>query len=275
MTTSIWDVVTRALEEDGPDITSEAIFEPDERGRAQLMMKADGVIAGLPIAQYTFTHVEPSARFTMHVEDGASVKRGDVIADIESTMIGLLSAERTALNILQRASGIATITRRYVDAIAGTAAKIYDTRKTAPGLRLLDKYAVRCGGGENHRMRLSDMFLVKDNHIDRAGGIDAAMNPIYENGPPSEPIMVEVRNYAELNQAMQWMPTYILLDNMTPDQIRQCVERARGYPFELEASGGITLENVREYAETGVQRISIGALTHSVTALDISMLMVA
>jgi len=271
--TTIWDIVPRALEEDLPDITSEAIFKPDERGRAELVMKADGVIAGLPLAEYTFKYVEASSQLSAKVQDGAIVKRGDVIAEIESTVIALLSGERTALNILQRGSGIATLTRRYVDAVAGTTAKIYDTRKTAPGLRLLDKYAVRCGGGENHRQGLHDMYLVKDNHIDRAGSIDAALNQIYETGHPSEGVMIEVRNRTELEQAMQWMPDYILLDNMTPDQIRECVERTRGYEIELEASGGITLENVRQYAETGVHRISIGALTHSVTALDISMRM--
>jgi nicotinate-nucleotide pyrophosphorylase (carboxylating) len=270
-----YDIVAWALDEDLPDITSEAIFRPDERGRAQLVMKADGVIAGLTLAEYTFMRVESSSKFTAHVKDGDAVKIGDVIADIESTVIGLLSAERTALNLLQRGSGIATTTRRYVEAVAGTRAKIYDTRKTMPGLRKLDKFAVRCGGGENHRMSLNDMYLVKDNHIDRAGSIDAALNPIYETGHPDEGIMVEVRNTTELRQAMQWMPDYILLDNMTPAQIRECVEITDGYEIELEASGGITLENVRQYAETGVHRISIGALTHSVTALDISMRMVA
>jgi len=270
--TSFHDIVARALEEDLPDITSEAIFEPGDRGHAQLVMKADGVIAGLLVAQYVFERLDDTTMVTAHVEDGDQVKRGDIVLDVESTVLALLGGERTALNILQRASGIATATRRYVDAIAGTSAKIYDTRKTAPGLRHLDKYAVKAGGGENHRFGLHDMFLVKDNHIDRAGSIDAALQKIYATGL-SAPVMVEVRNIDELKQALAWNPSFILLDNMTPAQMRECVECARGSDSELEASGGITLENVRQYAETGVHRISIGALTHSVVALDISMRM--
>jgi nicotinate-nucleotide pyrophosphorylase (carboxylating) len=170
---------------------------------------------------------------------------------------------------MQRASGIATATRRYVDAVAGTGAKIYDTRKTVPGLRLLDKYAVAAGGGENHRLGLHDMFLIKNNHIDRAGSITAAVQRIRARRAV-QPIMIEVRDDRELGEALSLKPDFIMLDNMTPDQLRRCVERAAGR-VPLEASGGITLENVREVAETGVDRISIGAITHSVRALDISM----
>jgi len=183
----------------------------------------------------------------------------------------LLSGERTALNLLQRASGIATATRRYVDAIAGTRAKIYDTRKTAPGLRALDKYAVVCGGGENHRIGLFDMFLIKNNHVDRAGSIRAAVERIHARNKPQR-IMVEVRDMTELEEAVATHPDYILLDNMSPQRMRAAVNRVRGV-VPLEASGGITLANVREVAKTGVDRISIGALTHSVIALDISMRM--
>jgi len=290
-------IVRRALAEDLPDITSEAIFDPGERGSAELLIKADGVVAGLDVARVVFELIDPSSVFTAHVADGAAVTRGDVAARVEASVIALLSGERTALNLMQRASGIATATHRYVDAVAGTAAKIYDTRKTAPGLRLLDKYAVRAGGGENHRMGLYDLFLVKNNHVDRAGSITAAVERIRGRRMP-QPLMVEVRNLAELDEALSLGPDFILLDNMSTAEMRLAVQRnadraggpagdrAVDRPVDravdrppdqpggralLEASGGITLENVRQVAETGVDRISIGALTHSVTALDISL----
>jgi nicotinate-nucleotide pyrophosphorylase (carboxylating) len=262
-------IVRRALDEDLPDITSEAIFDPGERGRARFLMKADGIVAGLAFAEATFALIDPSSELRANIDDGDRVKSGDVIAEVQSSVIALLSGERTALNLLQRASGIATTTRRYVDAIKGTNAKIYDTRKTAPGLRALDKYAVQAGGGENHRFGLHDMFLVKNNHIDRAGSITAAMQRIRRLGMVQK-IMVEVRDMQELDEALSLEPDFILLDNMSPKQLRQCVERTAGRVL-LEASGGITIDNVREVAESGVDRISVGALTHSVVALDISM----
>ena len=262
-------LVRRALEEDLPDITSEAIFTARDRGTAAFLIKAPGVLAGLDFADETFAELDDSAEFIRHFEDGALVKPGDVVAEVSASVIALLSGERTALNFMQRASGIAATTRNYVDAIAGTKARIYDTRKTAPGLRLLDKYAVKCGGGENHRLGLQDMFLVKNNHIDRAGSIAGAVERIRSRGLVQK-IMVEVRDMRELDEALAESPDYILLDNMTPDQIREAVARTNGR-VELEASGGITLENVRQYAEAGVDRISIGALTHSVRALDMSM----
>jgi len=262
-------IVRRALDEDLPDITSEAIFSAEDRGRARFMVKADGVICGLPFAEGTFAAIDASARFTARAKDGDRVHAGDVVAEVEGSVIALLSGERTALNLLQRASGIATATRRYADAIAGTRAKIYDTRKTAPGLRALDKYAVVCGGGENHRIGLFDMFLIKNNHVDRAGSISAAVERIRARSKPQR-IMVEVRDMTELEEAVATHPDYILLDNMSPQRMRAAVNRVRG-AVPLEASGGITLANVRDIAETGVDRISIGALTHSVIALDISM----
>jgi len=262
-------IVRRALEEDLPDITSESIFAPGEHGRARFLAKAEGIIAGLPFAEATFRMIEPTAAFAVKAKDGDRVKPGDIVAEIEAAVVTLLSGERTALNLMQRASGIATTTRRYVDAVAGTRAKIYDTRKTAPGLRALDKYAVVCGGGENHRIGLYDMFLIKNNHVDRASSIRAAVERIRERKPPQR-IMIEVRDRAELDAALAMHPDFILLDNMTPPRMRAAVERVAG-AIPLEASGGITLANVREIAETGVDRISIGALTHSVTALDISM----
>jgi nicotinate-nucleotide pyrophosphorylase (carboxylating) len=266
-------IVRRALDEDLPDITSEAIFNAADEGRARFIVKSDGVLAGIPLAEATFRAIDPASRFTAYKQDGDEVRSGDAIAEFTGSVIALLSGERTALNLLQRASGIATTTRRYVDAVRGTKAKIYDTRKTAPGLRAFDKYAVKCGGAENHRTGLFDMFLIKNNHVDRAGSITAAVERIRKRGM-SQKIMVEVRNTAELDEALSLRPDFILLDNMKPAELRAAVQRAGG-SVPLEASGGITLENVREVAETGVDRISIGALTHSVKGLDISMRMEA
>jgi nicotinate-nucleotide pyrophosphorylase (carboxylating) len=262
-------LILRVLEEDGPDITSEAIFPPEQRGRARFLAKAAGVFCGLVFAETTFALLDPTSVFRAKVKDGDTVKPFNVLAEVEATVLALLTAERTALNLLQRASGIATMTRRYVNAIEGTHAKIYDTRKTAPGLRVLDKYAVRCGGGENHRYGLSDMFLVKNNHIDAAGSITAAVERIRARNMRQK-LMVEVRDLNELDEALKLAPDYILLDNMAPATMAEAVRRTAG-AVELEASGGINLETVRAFAETGVDRISVGALTHSVTALDISM----
>ena len=262
-------IIRRAFDEDLPDITSEAIFDAGERGSARFLMKAEGVLAGLDFAEATFRLLDPTSSFKRLVEDGSVVKPGDIVAEVDATVIALLSGERTALNLMQRASGIATATREYVDAIRGTRAKIHDTRKTAPGLRALDKYAVKAGGGENHRIGLFDMFLVKNNHIDRAGSIAAAVERIRGRGM-TQKIMVEVRNMTELEEALAQKPDYILLDNMNTDELRAAVKRTNG-AVELEASGGVTLETVRAIAETGVDRISVGALTHSVKGLDISM----
>jgi nicotinate-nucleotide pyrophosphorylase (carboxylating) len=262
-------IVRRALDEDLPDITSEAIFDAGDRGRARFLMKASGILAGLAFAERTFAAIDSSASFVAKKKEGDEVAAGDVVAEVSGGVVGLLAGERTALNLMQRASGIATTTRRYVDAVRGTKAGIYDTRKTAPGLRALDKYAVRCGGGHNHRIGLYDMFLIKNNHVDRAGSIVAAVERIRSKAMP-EKIMVEVRNRAELDEALALRPDFILLDNMTTAEMRDAVEHVGG-AVPLEASGGITIDNVRDIAETGVDRISIGALTHSVVALDISM----
>ena len=263
------DIVRRAFAEDLPDITSEAIFDSADRGSARFLVKADGVIAGLAVVETVFRMLDDTAEVVLKTNDGDLVKPGDVVAEVAASVIALLSGERTALNLIQRASGIAATTRRYVDAVAGTKAKIHDTRKTAPGLRELDKYAVRAGGGENHRIGLHDMFLVKNNHIDRAGSIAAAAARIRATSR-TETLMIEVRDMRELDEALAESPDFILLDNMNPDQLRDAVARTAGR-VPLEASGGITLETIRSVAETGVDRISVGALTHSVTALDISM----
>jgi nicotinate-nucleotide pyrophosphorylase (carboxylating) len=263
------EIIQRAFDEDLPDITSEAIFDPGERGRAHFLIKQPGVLAGVAIAGAVFAMLDAESTFRPAMRDGDMVKPGDVVAHVEASVRALLSGERTALNLMQRASGIATATRRYSDAVAGTRAKIVDTRKTAPGLRALDKYAVTAGGAQNHRIGLFDMFLIKNNHIDRAGSITAAVERVRATGR-REPVMVEVRNLKELDEAAILRPDFILLDNMSLDDMREAVRRVGGR-ISLEASGGITLENVRQVAETGVDRISIGALTHSVVALDISM----
>jgi nicotinate-nucleotide pyrophosphorylase (carboxylating) len=262
-------IVRRTLDEDLPDITSEAIFEPGDRGRAHFLVKAAGVLAGLPFAEATFRALDSSSVFEVRKNDGDPVGPGDVVAEVSASVIALLSGERTALNLLQRASGIATMTQRYVEIVRGTNAKIYDTRKTAPGLRALDKYAVTCGGAENHRLGLMDMFLIKNNHIDRAGSLAAAVARVRLRGMLQK-VMVEVRDEGELAEALALRPDFILLDNMSPAGLRRCVELTAGR-VPLEASGGITLENLHAVAESGVDRISIGALTHSVQALDISM----
>lgn len=268
-TSDLEDIVDRALAEDLPDITTEAIFGPEERGEAFFLAKEEGVLAGLRFAAAVFNHLDSTTRFEERLHDGAALRPGDVIATIHASVRALLSGERTALNLLQRASGIATATRRYVDAVAGTKAGIYDTRKTAPGLRALDKYAVTVGGGKNHRYALHDMFLVKNNHVDRAGSIRAAVEKIRATGR-AEQLMVEVRDLGELDEALAAGADLILLDNMDEAALREAVRLTAGR-VPLEASGGITLATVRRVAGTGVDRISVGALTHSVEGLDISM----
>ncbi len=265
----IRDIVNRAFEEDLPDITSDAIFDEDERGSAYFLVKEEGVLAGHDFARMAFELLDERAIYRVTIDDGARVAGGDRVATVEASVRALLSAERTALNLMQRASGISTATRRYVDAVAGTKAGIYDTRKTAPGLRALDKYAVVAGGGCNHRIGLYDMFLIKNNHIDRAGSVRAALERVKESGRQQK-VMVEVRSLEELDEALASEPDFVLLDNMDVPTMAEAVQRTAGR-IPLEASGGITLETIRAIAETGVERISVGALTHSVEALDISM----
>jgi nicotinate-nucleotide pyrophosphorylase (carboxylating) len=266
-------IIRRALEEDLPDITTDSIFEPEERGRARVTVKAPGVIAGLATVPLTLDELDPEAEVELLATDGDEVTAGTIVATASATVRALLSGERTLLNILQRASGIATLTRAFVRAVEGTGAAILDTRKTLPGLRALDKYAVTAGGGENHRLGLHDMFLVKDNHVDRSGGIAEAIGKIRESGIERS-LMVEVRSLDELRVALGHEPDFILLDNMPPTLMREAValrDAHSGRKVLLEASGGITLETVRAVAESGIDRISIGALTHSAPALDISM----
>jgi len=264
-------LIELAIAEDiGPgDATSEAILPPDLTLHARIVAKEQGVVAGLPVAEAVFARVDPDLRFTPHVCDGAEVDPGDLVAEVSGPARGMLAAERIALNFLQRLSGIATLTRAFVDRVAGTPATILDTRKTHPGYRVLEKYAVRMGGGQNHRMSLHDMMLVKDNHIDAAGSITAAVGRA-RTARPDLPIEVEVRNLDELGEALAMDVDRIMLDNVDLDEMRKAVEIAsRQTP--LEASGNVDLERVAAIAATGVDYISVGALTHSALALDLSM----
>jgi quinolinate synthase len=253
------------------DVTSESTLDRDAVLRGHIVAKEAGVIAGLPVAEAVFRHVDPAITFRAHVTDGQEVVPGEPVAEVIGPGPSLLAAERTALNFLQRMSGIATRTRTLVDAVATTGATVLDTRKTLPGYRVLDKYAVRMGGGVNHRMALFDMLLVKDNHIDAAGGIAPAVRRARATYADL-PIEVEVRDHDELREALAISPPLdrILLDNMSLEAMRQAVALAAGR-VPLEASGNVTLRTIEDIAATGVDFISVGALTHSVRALDLSM----
>ncbi|MBC7261592.1 MAG: quinolinate synthase NadA, partial [Chloroflexi bacterium] len=266
------EIIRRALAEDiGPgDVTSSWTLPADLRLRGKIIVKAPGIVAGLEVARRVFAAVDPRVAFKNRVEDGSPISRGDVLATVHGPARSILSAERVALNFLQRMSGIATLTNRYVKAVQGTKAVILDTRKTAPGLRILDKMAVRLGGGENHRFGLYDMVLIKDNHIAAAGSITAAVEQVRAHNQAGLLVEVEVKNLDELREALELGVDRIMLDNMAPDQMRQAVAVTNGR-VKLEASGGITLDNVAEIARTGVDYISVGALTHSAPALDISL----
>ena len=264
------------------DATSYACIDVKQRASATILAKQDCVVAGIgciPRVLDVFAVLDgtvtshPDVTYNSEIFDGVRVRNGQSIAVIVHNARVVLSCERVILNILQRMSGIATLTRRYVDAVAGTGATILDTRKTAPGLRVLDKWAVRCGGGTNHRLDLSDGVLIKNNHIALAGGFVPALERALKNRRGSQVIEIEVRSLDELKLVMEHGAEAVLLDNMTPDQVRQAVELVSGLErrIPLEASGGITLENVREYAMAGVNFISVGALTHSVHAVDLSM----
>ena len=269
--------VLAAISEDAPtgDPTSESVFSEHVVATGIIRAKEPGVIAGLPVAQLVFRKISPSVSFETRVVDGQEVVAGEVVAEVTGPTRHLLIAERVALNFLQRMSGIATLTRQYVDAVARSEAKILDTRKTAPGLRAVDKYAVRAGGGWNHRLSLSDMAMIKDNHIDAAGGIDKAFHAVRERHP-GLPIEIEVRSLDEVNRVLRLkpLPERVLLDNMDLDTLRKAVILIDGR-IHAEASGGITLETARDIAATGVDSLSVGALTHSPRALDLSMTITA
>jgi nicotinate-nucleotide pyrophosphorylase (carboxylating) len=252
------------------DITSQATIAGGSRLNGYIRAKANGVVAGLPVAQVIFDLVDPALTFRSSSKDGGLVEKGQILAVVQGDGRSVLAGERTALNFLGRLSGIATLTRRFVEAIKGTRAVILDTRKTAPGLRRLDKYAVRMGGGQNHRTGLFDMLLIKDNHISGAGGITPAVKRAREMYGEKYKIEVEIKNLSELDEALRLSVDRIMLDNMDLETMRNAVQMTNGR-IPLEASGNVSLTNVRQIAETGVDFISSGALTHSAPALDISM----
>ncbi len=266
-------IVKTALEEDigSGDVTTESTVAEEQILEGKFIAKADGIIAGLQIAALVFNLLDKDVKLEPKIADGKPVGKGDVIAAISGPGRAILSGERVALNFLQRMSGIAGVTRKYVDSVRGTNAVILDTRKTAPGLRLMDKMAVAIGGGQNHRFGLFDMVLIKDNHITAAGSIRKAVEQVRSKLHKQLQIEVEVKNNAELEEALSLNADRILLDNMTIGQISEAV-KITDNKIPLEASGNISLRNVRAYAGTGVDYISIGRLTHSVEALDISLL---
>jgi nicotinate-nucleotide pyrophosphorylase (carboxylating) len=265
-------LISRTLQEDVGfgDITTQAIVDPALQALGEFVAKQDFILAGWPVATRVFQQLSGQISAESPRRDGDSITTGSVFGTVQGPAAVLLSGERVALNFLQRLSGIATLTRQFVEAISGTRASILDTRKTTPGLRALEKYAVRMGGGRNHRFGLSDGVLIKENHIAAAGGIAEAVHRAHVTIDHLKKIEVEVTTFEELNQALNAGADAILLDNMTPDQVRNAVEQAGGR-VPLEVSGGIHLGNVRQYAETGVDFISVGALTHSFKSADISL----
>ena len=270
------DIVARALAEDVAwgDLTTEGLVPPELLARGEVLVKASGVLAGLMVLARVFAAVDPAVEVDFHSEDGARVSPGQVVARLRGSARGLLTGERVALNFLQRLSGIATETARYVEALAGLKATIIDTRKTTPGLRSLEKYAVRMGGGQNHRRNLSDGILVKDNHLVAVAGsgrsLVEAVAQARRRWPHTIKVEVEVDRLDQIEEALAAGADIILLDNMRPDELREAVRLIEGRAL-TEASGGVSLGSVREIAETGVDLISVGALTHSARALDISL----
>ncbi|THD50802.1 carboxylating nicotinate-nucleotide diphosphorylase [Phenylobacterium sp.] len=266
-------VVQAALAEDlgrAGDVTSQACVPAGARLRAVFASRQSGVVAGLACARLALAALDPSADFKAVVEDGARVGPGDKLAWVEANARALLGAERVGLNLLGRLSGVASLTRAYVDAIKGTGAIIVDTRKTTPGLRALEKYAVRCGGGVNHRFGLDDAILIKDNHIAACGSVGEAVRRAKAAAGHLMKVEVEVDGLGQLEEALKYGPDVVMLDNFALHELAEAVRRTAGRAV-LEASGGVTLETVREIAETGVDVISVGALTHSASVLDIGL----
>jgi nicotinate-nucleotide pyrophosphorylase (carboxylating) len=274
---TIEEIINKAILEDlgSGDHTSLATIPEKSTGKANLVAKESGILAGIVIAEKVFHTIDPSLSFIPLMSDGQEINIGDVVFRVEGKSISILSGERLALNFMQRMSGIATFTRLLVDSIAGTKAKLLDTRKTTPLLRELEKYSVKIGGGENHRMGLFDMIMIKDNHIDFAGGISNAINAaqkyLDEKGLRLK-IEIEVRNFEELGEVLNHGGIdRIMLDNFTPGDLKKAVEMING-KYETEASGGINLQTIRSFAETGVDYISVGALTHQIKSLDLSLI---
>jgi len=272
MENQIRKIIEAALAEDigTGDITTQATVNPKKNGRAQAVAKDDFVIAGIDVFAETFQLLDKNIKVNKLIDDGCRVKKGDVIAEVIGSLSNILQAERVALNIFQRMSGIATLTDQYVKAVDGTKAKILDTRKTMPGLRVLDKMAVRIGGGCNHRTGLYDGVLIKDNHIEAAGGITAAVKAQRKRLPHTMKIEVETKNIKEVKEALNCGVDIIMLDNMSVPAMKRAVGLVAGRTF-LEASGNVNLQRVSEIAATGVDLISVGELTHSVRAADISL----
>jgi nicotinate-nucleotide pyrophosphorylase (carboxylating) len=270
------EIVRRALAEDVPwgDVTSESVIPVSAQACGRFVAREAGIVCGLGVAAMVFAEIDEAVSFRSGRTDGETIGAGTVLAEIQGPARSILTGERTALNLLQRMSGIATHTARYVEAVKGTPARIVDTRKTVPGLRLLDKYAVRCGGGTNHRFSLSDAVLIKDNHLALAGAAGGALTAAVRRARCSVPhtvkIEVEVDRIDQIEPALTAGADIILLDNMAPAELGTAVDLIGGRAL-TEASGGITLDTVRAVAETGVDLISVGALTHSVRALDISL----
>ena len=272
LTAASTDVAARALAEDlgDGDVTTAATVPAETRARAVIRQKAPGVIYGLDVAEQVFRSLDPEATFNREVAEGVWRESGEVLR-LEGRARALLSGERTALNFLQRLSGVATMAARAVQAIDGTGARILDTRKTTPGLRMLEKAAVAAGGATNHRAGLYDAILIKENHAALAGGVGAAVRRARAQAPDL-PLEVECRDLAEVDEALEAGAPRLLLDNMSPDELRRAVAHVGGRA-ELEASGGVTLQTLREVASTGVDFVSVGALTHSAPALDLSLLL--
>ncbi len=272
----LFNLISEFLDEDigRGDITTQSTVPPATEGIGRFWAKSDLVVAGLEVADAVFATLDPQLELESFVYDGEYVQAGKELARIEGPASVLLAGERVALNLMQRMSGVATLTRKYVDAIKGTGARVVDTRKTMPGLRMLDKYAVMVGGGRNHRYGLDDGILIKDNHIALAGGIQKAITRAREYASHLLKIEVEVSSMAQLKEAVKAGADVILLDNMSVNQVKECVEYVRkqstGRQILVEASGNITLETITEYAQTGVDLISSGAITHSAPAVDIS-----
>ena len=273
---SVSDFIRQAILEDvgDGDHTYLSTIGPDELGKARVMIKENGVVAGLVVADQVLNIVDSAMRVKTLVAEGAIVQNKDIVMEIEGPIRSMLKAERLLLNCMQRMSGIATLTRKYVDAVDGTKAKILDTRKTTPNFRLFEKWAVSLGGGTNHRFGLYDMILIKDNHVDASGGIKAALqkaNDYLKKSGKDLKIEIETRNLDEVKDVISaGGADRIMLDNFSPEVMKQAIQLING-KYETEASGGITLENIRGYAATGVNYISVGALTHSYKSLDISM----
>jgi nicotinate-nucleotide pyrophosphorylase (carboxylating) len=266
-------LVKNALDEDGAfnDVTTLATVVSDRRARARLVARRVGVVSGVPLAVEAFCTLDPKVTIRVDQEDGARVERGDSILYLTGHARALLAAERVALNFMQRLSGVASLTARYVDEVRGTKAKILDTRKTTPGWRLLEKYAVRCGGGTNHRLNLSSAVLIKDNHLAAVeGDIGVAVRRARDLAPAGTKVEVECETIDQVRGALEAKADIIMLDNMSPAQMAECVRLVAGRAI-TEASGGVNLDTVRRIAETGVDWISVGALTHSAPALDLAL----